>query len=135
MREIVLYITMWIVTVCTYVSYIPQLYKLIKTKKAEDLSITSWVLWMVSSLANLIYSVLLGRFELIVASVSEFILISAVLFLTVYYTKSKRYRIETDEEFETRLNKIRQRDGNHMVLMTAMIQEREKLKQNSSSHV
>lgn len=135
MREIVLYTTMWIVTVCTYVSYIPQLYKLIKTKKAEDLSITSWVLWMVSSLANLIYSVLLGRFELIVASVSEFILISAVLFLTVYYTKSKRYRIETNEEFETRLNKIRQKDGNRMVLMTAMIQEREKLKQNSSSHV
>ena len=135
MREIVLYTTMWIVTVCTYISYIPQLYKLIKTKKAEDLSITSWVLWMISSLANLIYSVLLRRFELIVASVSEFILISAVLFLTVYYTKSKRYRIETDEEFETRLNKIRQKDGNHMVLMTAMIQEREKLKQNSSSHV
>ena len=45
------------------------------------------------------------------------------------------YRIETDEKFETRLNKIRQKDGNHMVLMTAMIQEREKLKQNSSSHV
>lgn len=125
MREIVLYTTMWIVTVCTYISYIPQLYKLIKTKKAEDLSITSWVLWMISSLANLIYSVLLRRFEFIVASVSEFILISAVLFLTVYYTKSKRYRIETDEEFETRLNKIRQNDGNHMVLMTAMIQERE----------
>ena len=90
---------------------------------------------MVSSLSNLIYSVLLRRFEFIVASVSEFILISAVLFLTVYYTKSKRYRIETDEEFETRLNKIRQKDGNHMVLMTTMIQEREKLKQNSSSHV
>lgn len=135
MREIVLYATMWIVTVCTYISYIPQLYKLITTKKAEDLSITSWVLWMISSLANLIYSVLLRRFEFIVASVSEFILISAVLFLTVYYTKSKRYRIETDEEFETRLNKIRQNDGNHMVLMTTMIQEREKLKQNSSSHV
>lgn len=126
---------MWIVTVCTYVSYLPQLYKLIKTKKAEDLSITSWILWMISSLANLIYSVLLGRFELIVASVSEFILISAVLFLTVYYTKSKRYRIETDEEFKTRLNKIRQKDGNHMVLMTAMIQEREQLKQNSPNKV
>lgn len=135
MREIVLYTTMWIVTVCTYVSYLPQLYKLIKTKKAEDLSITSWISWMISSLANLIYSVLLGRFELIIASVSEFILISAVLFLTVYYTKSKRYRIETDEEFKARLNKIRQKDGNHMILMTAMIQEREKLKQNSSSKV
>ena len=39
MREMILQITMW-----TYISYVPQIIKLIKTKKADDLSIASWVL-------------------------------------------------------------------------------------------
>ena len=44
MRDIVLYITMWIVTITMYVSYVPQIYKIIKTKKSEDLSVNSWIL-------------------------------------------------------------------------------------------
>lgn len=44
MREMILQITMWIVIICTYISYVPQIIKLIKTKKADDLSIASWVL-------------------------------------------------------------------------------------------
>lgn len=35
MRDIVLYITMWIVTITMYVSYVPQIYKFIKTKSLE----------------------------------------------------------------------------------------------------
>lgn len=85
MKEVVLQITMWVVTVCTYISYIPQLHKLVRTKKAEDLSVASWILWMISSLANLIYSLALGRVELIIASVSEFLLILSVLVLTIRY--------------------------------------------------
>lgn len=85
MKEIVLVITMWTVTVCTYISYIPQLLKLARTKKSEDLSVASWILWSMSSFANLVYSIVLGRLELIVASVSEFLLILVTLVLTVYY--------------------------------------------------
>ena len=85
MREMVLIVTMWIVTICTYVSYAPQIIKLIKTKKAEDLSVMSWMLWTVSAFANLLYSLLLGRCELIIASISEFLLIVTTLFLTVRY--------------------------------------------------
>ena len=44
MREIILQITMLIVIVCTYISYVPQIIKLIKTKSGDDLSITSWIL-------------------------------------------------------------------------------------------
>lgn len=84
MKEVVLVTTMWVVTICTYISYIPQIRKLLKTKKSEDLSIGSWVLWTVSSLANLIYSIILGRFELILAGVSEFLLILATL-LCIYH--------------------------------------------------
>lgn len=85
MKETFLIASMWIVTICTYISYVPQIFKLIKTKKSEDLSIASWILWTVSALANLAYAIVLGRTELIISSASEFLLILAVLLLTVYY--------------------------------------------------
>jgi MtN3 and saliva related transmembrane protein len=80
-----LIITMWIVTICTYISYIPQIVKLVKTKKSEDLSITSWLLWCVSAVANLLYAIVLGRCELIIANVSEFLLIFVVFILSLRY--------------------------------------------------
>lgn len=85
MKEIILIVTMWIVTICTYISYVPQIVKLIKTKKSEDLSIASWCLWSISSLANLVYSIVLGRQELVIASISEFLLILVTLVLTIWY--------------------------------------------------
>lgn len=33
---------MWVVTCCLYVSYFPQIVKILRTKKAEDLSKASW---------------------------------------------------------------------------------------------
>lgn len=127
MKEIILLITMWIVTACTYISYIPQIVKLIKTKKSEDLSIVSWILWTVSSLANFVYSVVLGRHELIIASVSEFLLILVTLILTIYYG----YKCE--RQFQERINKIRTKDGNHMILLTAITEDR-KLRSKSEKY-
>lgn len=85
MKDMMLVILMGTVTVCSYISYIPQITKLIQTKKAEDLSICSWVLWTISALADLLYSVILGRVELILASASEAMLIFITLILTIYY--------------------------------------------------
>ena len=92
MKEIILQITMWIVIICTYISYVPQIIKLIKTKEAEDLSITSWILWTLSAVADLIYSIILARVELIISSISEAGLILAVLVLTVYYNYKNKYK-------------------------------------------
>ena len=72
--------------------YIPQIIKLIKTKEAEDLSITSWILWTLSAVADLIYSIILARVELIISSISEAGLILAVLILTVYYNYKNNYK-------------------------------------------
>lgn len=96
MKEIILQITMWIVIVCTYISYIPQIIKLIKTKEAEDLSITSWILWTLSAVADLIYSIILARVELIISSISEAGLILAVLILTIYYNYKNNYHLESE---------------------------------------
>nr|DAE00581.1 MAG TPA: SemiSWEET, PQLC, membrane protein, sugar [Myoviridae sp. ctrf010] len=99
-KEIILILTMLIVTLCTYISYIPQLLKLLKTKKSEDLSVASWVLWSVSSLADLIYSITLGRIELIIASISEFILILATLILTIYYEQQKSHAKNNEKKLK-----------------------------------
>jgi uncharacterized protein with PQ loop repeat len=130
MRDTILIVAMWIVTICTYISYIPQIAKLVKTKKSEDLSVTSWILWCISSVANLIYSVVLGRYELIIASVSETILVLAVLFLSIYYNYKNNYYLEPEEEFEERINRICSKDGNHMVLVTAMVADRQRRIEN-----
>lgn len=87
MREILLQILMWIVTICTYISYIPQIYKLIKSKTSEDLSVYSWILWMVTAVADSTYSIILGRFELIIASLSELVLILTTMILTIKFRK------------------------------------------------
>ena len=50
-------ILLGIVSICTFISYFPQTIKLIKTKKSNDLSIQSWILWVTSSLAYTIYAV------------------------------------------------------------------------------
>ena len=132
MNEIILIITMWTVTICTYISYIPQIVKLIKTKKSEDLSVLSWCLWSVSSLSNLIYSIVLGRLELIIASLSEFLMIVITLVLTIWYNYKNNYYLESDEKFQKRLNKIKSKDGNHMLMMTSILEDRERRKENRS---
>lgn len=126
MKDTILVTTMWIVTICTYISYIPQIVKLVRTKKEEGLSVTSWTLWCISSIANLIYSVVLGRHELIIASVSETLLVLAVLLLSIYYNYRNNYYVEPEEEFQERLNRICARDGNHMILVASMIADRQR---------
>ena len=51
-------ILLGIVSICTFVSYFPQIVKSLKTKQAQDLSIGSWVLWVISSVAYTMYAVL-----------------------------------------------------------------------------
>lgn len=61
-KEMILQIAAWIETICTFISYAPQIYKLIKTKKSNDLSVTSWVLWSLSSLPCVTYVISIGRY-------------------------------------------------------------------------
>lgn len=130
MKEVILQILMWIVTCCLYVSYFPQIVKILRTKKAEDLSKASWVLRSISSIADFTYSILLGRVELIIASGSEFALNFTVLFLTVYYTCKNDYYLESEEKFNERIYRIQCHDGNHMLYLTNLVQDRERRKAN-----
>lgn len=83
------YTLMIIVTICTYISYVPQIIKLVRTKKSEDISIGSWTLWVTSSLASLSYGLILQRIELILADISELVLELIVLILSLKYKKQQ----------------------------------------------
>lgn len=83
-------ILLGIVSFCTFVSYFPQTVKLIKTKKSSDLSIQSWILWVVSSLSYTLYAFLVsGEFMLIFETCLEIFYCVLILILTIIYRNNK----------------------------------------------
>ena len=77
-----------IVSLCTLVSYLPQAIKLIKTQEFNDLSTTSWIIWVVSSFSYLLYAFLCSNeFMLKFETVLEFSFCLLILILTIYYRK------------------------------------------------
>ena len=83
-------ILLGIVSLCTMISYLPQTIKLIRTKKSNDLSIKSWVLWVTSSLSYTIYAVLCSKdFMLIFETSLEFSFCLIILLLAIRYRKNK----------------------------------------------
>ena len=83
-------ILLGIVTMCTMISYLPQTVKLIKTKKSNDLSLKSWILWVVSSLSYTLYALLCSdEVMLLVETSVEFFFCLLILSLAVKYSKNK----------------------------------------------
>ena len=83
-------ILLGIVSFCTFVSYFPQTVKLLKTKKSEDLSIQSWVLWVTSSLAYTIYAILVSRDGMLIFETSlELFFCLLILVLASIYRNNK----------------------------------------------
>lgn len=46
------------ITIFGFISYLPQIAKMIKLKSSDDLSISSWLIWSVNSILYLVYLVL-----------------------------------------------------------------------------
>ena len=51
-------ILLGIATISTFFSYLPQTIKILRNKTASDLSISSWILWVISSFYMLFYVVM-----------------------------------------------------------------------------
>lgn len=83
-------ILLGIVSLCTMISYLPQTIKLIRTKKSNDLSINSWILWVISSLSYTLYAILCCKdFMLIFETSLELIFCLIILTLAVKYKDNK----------------------------------------------
>jgi len=79
-----------IVSVCTFISYFPQIVKCLKTRQAEDLSIWSWILWVISSVSYTLYALLCtDSFMLIFETCLELFFCLLILFLVIIY-RTKR---------------------------------------------
>lgn len=48
MKEDIMVLLMGTITICSYVGYVPQIVKLIKTKTSEGISVFSWAIWLIS---------------------------------------------------------------------------------------
>lgn len=79
-----------IVSVCTFASYFPQIVKCLRTKKSEDLSIWSWILWVTSSLAYTLYAVLCqNNFMLIFETSLELLFCVIILICAIVFRDKK----------------------------------------------
>ncbi|MFA5792805.1 MAG: PQ-loop repeat-containing protein [Candidatus Gracilibacteria bacterium] len=68
-------------------AYFPQIIKLLRTKKAEDVSVFSWLLWLIGDSCFLAYSLIEKDIYSTVLFVFYVLLGAIMLFLTHYYTK------------------------------------------------
>lgn len=97
-------ILLGIVTICTFLSYLPQAIKILKNKVASDLSVSSWILWVVSSLSYFLYAILCtNEFMLKLVTLIEFIFCLLILILTIKYRKVnilKRIKIFMDSKLK-----------------------------------
>lgn len=81
-------ILLGIVSICTFISYLPQTIKLIRTKESEDISVTSWILWVTSSTAYTLYATLVNKeIMLIVETSIELFFCLLILLLVIIYRK------------------------------------------------
>jgi hypothetical protein len=55
------------------------------------------------------------------------------LLLTLFYNYKNNYYLESEEKFKNRIDKIKSKDGNHMLLITSLVEDRDRIKQNRSN--
>lgn len=80
-----------IYTILEFVAYMPQIIKLLRTKSADDLSLTSWFTWITADLSYLAY-VLLESPEIGVIFIAtlDLVFLVFVFCLTAYYQKHRK---------------------------------------------
>ena len=81
------------ITIVGIMSYMPQIFKMIKTKRSDDLSVWTWVIWTVNSSLYLLYLILerVG-FWLLLSQTFEVTLITTTLIVILIFRKSKNIK-------------------------------------------
>lgn len=87
-----------IVSVCTFASYFPQIVKCLRTKKSEDLSIWSWILWVTSSLAYTLYAVLCQNNFMLIFETSLELLFCIIILICAIVFRDKNRRDKTEHK-------------------------------------
>ena len=73
--------------ILTTLAFVPQLIKTLNTKKAEDVSLTTLIMFLTGVAAWIIYGVQISSKPILIANVITFILNLLILIFKVYYSK------------------------------------------------
>ena len=73
----------------TTIAFLPQLYKTWKTKSAEDVSLTTLVLFLTGLICWIIYGIKINSIPILVANIITFIFNFSILILKIIYGKEK----------------------------------------------
>ena len=80
----------WFYTICFAICYIPQIYKSLKTKKVDDVSVTLFMLSLTGYIAAIVYT--LGEIGLNIILITNYIfgsLCSLIMIITFFYYRKK----------------------------------------------
>lgn len=79
------------ITIAGFISYLPQIIRMIKTKSSEDISISTWLIWAMNSTLYLIYMQLSEvTIWLILSQVAEVVLIGLTTILVVVFRVKRK---------------------------------------------
>ena len=73
--------------VLTTLAFIPQLVKTLKTKKAEDVSLTTLIMFLTGVAAWIIYGIKISSKPILIANIITFLLNFLILIFKLVYSK------------------------------------------------
>lgn len=101
MKDIIGSILMGTVTILTIVSYLPQIVKMYKTKSSEDISILSWLLFVISTACFLAYYIfIVFDWLTIIEGACELACGVIIYIMTIYYKNRNSERATKTESIK-----------------------------------
>ena len=74
--------------ILTTVAFVPQLIKTLKTKKAEDVSLITLIMFITGVISWIIYGYKISSSPILIANIITFILNLFILLSKIYYSKN-----------------------------------------------
>jgi MtN3 and saliva related transmembrane protein len=87
MRELHIGIIGIIAGICTTISFIPQIIKILKTRHARDISLYMYMVLTTGIFLWLIYGIFLGEFPIILANSVSFTLCVFIIIFKIRYNR------------------------------------------------
>ena len=82
----------YIAAILTTAAFLPQLIKTLKTKKAEDVSLVTLIMFIVGVLCWIIYGYKISSIPILIANLITLILNLLILISKIYFSKSYSQR-------------------------------------------
>ncbi len=80
----------YIAALLTTAAFLPQLIKTLKTKKAEDVSLVTLIMFICGLLSWIIYGYRISSLPILIANIITFVLNLLILISKIYYSRNIR---------------------------------------------